>query len=139
MESTTLTGKETSTTLNDQELRKVNDLVSCGISKLTTSTVMSHSKVINHQIIQSHTMSRATRTNSYTVAYTYNSRVCYGKLISILGCKLALIKQLKVTEQPFFLDVHIRSTTTRGFYFCGGIRQTCCCRNSPKFNTYEML
>ena len=47
------------------------------------------------------------------MAYTYNSRVCYGrveKLISISGCKLAFLKQLKVTEQPLSSDVHISST-----------------------------
>ena len=106
----TLTGKQTSTTLNSIEVEAVNEyFVTHGKPLLTSTTVMSYSKVvINKQTIQSRSMTRAVRTNSFTVAYhSDGGEVAYGlveKLISFAGTNLAIIKQLKVSKNPSLSD-----------------------------------
>ena len=110
------TGRQTSTTLTQSELQAVNDfLISRGKSVLASAIVMSHSKaIINHQTITSCAMSKATRTNSYTIAYQLEDRVAYGlvqKLISLAGCHLALVKKLKVLQAEQSLpDAELNST-----------------------------
>ena len=121
MSNATLTGKKTSTALNN---KSVNDfLTSHGKPCLTTVNVLAYSKVIiDHEVIQSRSMSRATRNNSYTVAYMYKGSLCYGlveKLICTQGCNLALIKQLMLTDKPLLQcdDSSVSAKLLDGFIF----------------------
>ena len=112
-----MTGRET-IALTDVELRKVNNcLISFDKLPLTSKAVVSYSKVIvNGQMIQSRSMSRAKRSNSYTIAYSEGAEVSYGlldKLIHVRNAEsnLALIHKLEVVKRSSLPSSHDLTST----------------------------
>lgn len=109
-----MTGKETTIALVDTELRAVNDyLITNNKLPLTSKFVVSYSKVVvNGQTIQSQSMSRAKRSNSYTLAYCHGgSEVSYGLLKRLIHVRsgernLALIQTLDVIRRTLFPSHH---------------------------------
>ena len=103
-ESHTLTGREVTITLTDEELRAVNKhLVSLDKLPLTSNAVVSYSKVMVYgKIVQSRLMTRAKRSNSYTVTYCEGPEVSYGLLDKLICCgenNLVVINKLEAVKR----------------------------------------
>ena len=100
-ESHILTGRESTIALTDEEMRAVNEhLHSLDKLPLTSKAVITYSKIIVYgKVIQTRLMTRAKRSNSYTVTYCEDSKVSYGLLDKLICCgenNLAVINKLEV-------------------------------------------
>ena len=93
------------TALTDVEIRAINKhLISHNKQPLAFKTVLSYSKVIvNGRNVQSQAMTRAKRSNSYTVMYSDGTKVSYGLVDKILKCEqsnVAVINKLEISKTP---------------------------------------